>query len=170
MKKLLLIYLVGWPMVVTAQVIKPDQAIQFSIKNAGIAVVGSLSDWEVEVNFDPKKLDKSTIKGVAFPKSIETGISLRDRHLQGRQYFNSEKYPQITLSSTSFQAKGKGAFVGIFEVQIKETRKSMEVHFTVSGTGQNRRYSGEFTLNRLDFGIGEKSLILSEEVHVKVSF
>lgn len=149
---------------------KSSEPIRFEIKNAGITVEGTISDWECVITFDPKRPQESSIKGVAFPVSIDTGIKLRDKHLQGRQYFNVEKFPEIRLSSKKITAKGKGSFVGIFELQIKEMKKEIEITFDVTTSGKNQNFSAEFTINRLDFGIGENSIILGDEVKVLINF
>jgi polyisoprenoid-binding protein YceI len=153
-----------------AQTIKPDNPIQFKIKNAGITVDGTISNWTVEVDFDPKKLGASSIRGTANPESIETGIKLRDRHLQGREYFDVKKYPEIKLQSKSFKTYGKNTFIGIFELQIRDVKKEVEIPFSVANTGKQRKFKGEFVIDRLDFGLGEKSLVLSDEVKIFVEF
>lgn len=153
-----------------AQTIKPENTIQFKIKNAGIIVDGTISDWMVEVDFDPKKLGASSIRGTANPISIETGIKLRDRHLQGREYFDVKKYPEIRLQSKSFKANGKNTFIGIFELQIRDVKKEIEIPFFVANSEKQRKFKGEFVIDRLDFGLGEKSLVLSDEVRVYLEF
>ncbi|WP_228527841.1 YceI family protein [Pararhodonellum marinum] len=159
-----------FPILLSAQSYKPDQPIQFKIKNAGITVDGIISDWDLEVHFDPKKLNQSSIKGTANPGSIDTGIKLRDKHLLGRQYFHLDKFPLVHLTSKSFKTNGKNAFVGIFELRIKDVKKEVEIPFTLVQSGKQRKFKGEFVIDRLDFGLGEKSLVLSDEVRVVVGF
>ena len=170
MRKLLILLLVLFPFYLSAQTFKPENSIQFKIKNAGITVDGTISDWELEVNFDAKKLTQSSIRGTANPVGIQTGIKLRDKHLQGREYFYIQKFPVIGLNSKSFRSNGKNAFVGIFELQIRDVMREVEIPFTLTQTGKNRKFKGEFVIDRLDFGLGEKSLVLSDEVRVVVEF
>ncbi|PSK99837.1 polyisoprenoid-binding protein YceI [Cecembia rubra] len=158
------------PCLLIAQSVKPESPIQFKIKNAGITVDGMISDWEVEVDFDSKRLDQSSIRGKANPESIQTGIKLRDKHLHGREYFHIQKFPSISLESKSFKAKGKNAFVGIFELQIRDVKREVEIPFTLSQTGRQQKFKGEFVIDRLDFGLGEKSLVLSDEVRIIIEF
>lgn len=158
------------PFLLLAQSVKPESPIQFKIKNAGITVDGTISDWEVEVDFDPKKLSQSIIRGKANPESIQTGIKLRDKHLHGREYFHIQKFPFISLESKSFQSKGKSTFIGIFELQIRDVKREVEIPFTLSQTGKQQKFKGEFVIDRLDFGLGEKSLVLSDEVRVIIEF
>ncbi|TVP48108.1 MAG: YceI family protein [Mongoliibacter sp.] len=165
---LLVILFISFSLV--AQTIKPENPIQFKIKNAGITVDGTISDWMVEVDFDPKKLAQSSIQGTANPVSIETGIKLRDRHLQGREYFDVKKYPEIRLQSKSFKTNGKNTFIGIFELQIRAVKKEVEIPFSVANSEKQRKFKGEFVIDRLDFGLGEKSLVLSDEVRVYLEF
>jgi polyisoprenoid-binding protein YceI len=167
---LTLIFFLIVPLLLPAQSIKPTNPIQFKIKNAGITVDGTISDWEVEVDFDLKRLDQSSIRGKANPESIQTGIKLRDKHLHGREYFHIQKFPFISLESKSFQSKGKNAFVGIFELQIRDVKREIEIPFNLTQTGKQQKFKGEFTIDRLDYGLGEKSLVLSDEVRVLVEF
>lgn len=170
LRRLLIVSLVLFPFYLSAQLLRPEIPIQFKIKNAGITVNGEISDWEVDVNFDAKKLAQSSIKGNASPASIDTGIKLRDKHLLGRQYFHTEKYPLMQLVSKSFKPNGENAFIGIFELHIRDFKKEVEIPFSLSQTGKQRRFKGEFMINRLDFGLGEESLVLSDEVRVVVEF
>ncbi len=170
MKVFLWFWLLIFPICLSAQSIKPENPIQFKIKNAGITVDGTISDWEVMVDFDQKKLAKSSIRGKANPGSIQTGIKLRDKHLQGREYFFIQEFPVIGLQSKSFQSKGKNAFVGVFELQIRDVKREVEIPFTLSQTGKQQKFKGEFVIDRLDFGLGEKSLVLSDEVRIFVEF
>ena len=170
MKKLLVFLLFFSPVCLAAQSVKPENPIQFKIKNAGITVDGTISDWEVMVDFDPKKLDQSSIRGKANPESIQTGIKLRDKHLQGREYFHIQKFPFISLESKSFQSKDKNAFVGIFELQIRDVIREIEIPFTQTQSGKQQKYKGEFVIDRLDYGLGEKSLVLSNEVRIVIEF
>ncbi|GHB52509.1 YceI family protein [Mongoliitalea lutea] len=170
LKFIALLLFLFFPLFLSAQTFKPENPIQFKIKNAGITVDGTISDWEVEVDFDSKKLDQSSIRGKANPESIQTGIKLRDKHLHGREYFHIQKFPSISLESKSFKAKGKNAFVGIFELQIRDVKREVEIPFTLSQTGKQQKFKGEFVIDRLDFGLGEKSLVLSDEVRIFVEF
>lgn len=170
MSIMLLFVVLFFPTFLSAQTFKPENSIQFKIKNAGITVDGTISDWEVMVDFDPKKLAQSSIRGKANPESIQTGIKLRDKHLHGREYFHIQKFPFISLESKTFQSKGKNAFFGIFELQIRDVIREVEIPFTLTQTGKQRKFKGEFVIDRLDFGLGEKSLVLSDEVRVVIEF
>jgi len=147
---------------------KGTEPVSFQIKNAGITVDGTISDWEYDIVWDVKKIANCKISGRANPSSIDTGIKLRDKHLLGRQYFHIDQYPAITLTSKKITAKSKGSYVGVFDLQIRDAIKEIEIPFTVSTSNNQQQFKGEFIINRLDFGIGESSLVLSDEVKVMI--
>ena len=149
---------------------KGIEPVRFQIKNAGITVDGTISDWEYDIVWDAKKLANCKISGRANPSSIDTGIKLRDKHLLGRQYFHIDQYPAITLTSKKITAKSKGSYVGVFDLQIRDVKKEIEIPFMVSKSNNQQQFKGEFIINRLDFGIGESSLVLSDEVKVMIEF
>lgn len=145
---------------------KGIEPIRFQIKNAGITVDGTISDWEYDIVWDAKKSANCKINGRANPASIDTGIKLRDKHLQGRQYFHTEKFPSITLQSKKILSKGKGNYAGTFDLQIRDVIKEIEIPFTVTPKNDKLIFSGEFSINRLDYHIGEKSIVLSDDVTI----
>ncbi len=141
-------------------------AIRFEIVNAGITVDGHFEESSFNVRFDPKNLKTSTLEGTVRVASIQTGITLRDRHLLGRQYFRADAFPEINVRSKNITNDGKGKYLGVFQIRIKDVAKEMSFPFAVETLGKTRHFKARFTLNRLDFGLGEKSLILAEEVTV----
>ena len=143
-------------------------AIRFEILNAGITVDGHFEKSTHTIRFNPKQLATSTLEGTISVASLRTGIVLRDRHLLGRQYFRADAYPEISMRSKSISSQGKGTYLGVFDITIKDSVKEVKVPFRIEKQGQTTHYKARFTLNRLDFGLGEQSLVLADEVTVLV--
>lgn len=140
--------------------------IKFEINNAGFPVVGSFSGLEAAIHFDPKRPEKGSITASVDAATIDTGIDLRNKHLKKRDYFDVEKYPRIHMTSVSMKKIEKDVYQGIFKVQIKDLSKEVPLHFSLTEGGGSTRLAGDFQLNRLDFGLGEESIILADEVKV----
>jgi len=140
--------------------------ITFKIKNAGITVDGSFSDLQADIKFNPKNLDKSVLRASVAVKSIDTGIKKRDKDLQMRKYFDVEKYPRLKMSSKKIRHVEKNKYTGTFDLTIKGVTKQIEIPFTYAHKGNDGKFSAEFKVNRRDFGVGSKSLILSDEATV----
>lgn len=167
-----MIVLFQWVVILLASVFQQEDpgpyAVRFEITNAGIVVNGFFTESSHAIRFDPNNLPASSLEGRVMVKSINTGIARRDLHLQGRQYFRAEAYPAILMRSKSITAQGSNQFRGVFEIRIKDIVKEMEIPFRVEKIGDTQYYRARFTLDRLDFGLGEESMILSNEVWVKL--
>jgi len=138
----------------------------FVIKNAGLDVNGSMQGLEGHVLIDQQKSMILKIEGSVASNTIKTGINLRDTHLKKNDYFNSIEYPNIFMTSTQLKKSNKRKYIGVFDLTIKNVTKSISFPFTF--TEQNDHYTllGEFSINRLDFGVGEESVILSDVVKI----
>ena len=143
-----------------------DAEIRFQITNAGFTVDGTLSGLEATVHFDPAHLEQARIRAAVPVNTIKTGISLRDKHLQKPDYFDAEQYPTITLQSTSFRKTGREQYEGVFTLTIKGISHEVKLPFTVSAAHEFR---GNLRINRLDYNLGKKSLILSNDVTINLA-
>jgi polyisoprenoid-binding protein YceI len=150
----------------SAQLKAQTCTIEFKINNAGFQVEGSIKAGKTEINFNPDRLESSSIVAEAETATIKTGIALRDKHLKKSDYFDVLQFPIISMKSTAFEKTGKDEFVGYFDLTIKKITKQVKVSFTVKIENGSSVYIGDFKLNRLDYQIGEKSLILDETVRV----
>lgn len=148
---------------------KPTKAsVTFFIRNAGLGVDGSFSGFVGNLVFDPAAPEKGQLSASVESNTIETGINLRNNHLKKEDYFDVAHYPKISLKSTSIEKKGGNAYLGTFALTIKNTTKSVSIPFTVTQTGPTARFTGEFTINRRDYEVGGRSLLLSDDAKIKI--
>lgn len=144
-------------------------SVKFSIYNAGVEVTGTLGVVTAQIKFDSDEPNANTISVTADPATIQTGITIRDKHLRRKDYLDVEKYSTINLASKSIRKVGKNKFKGVFDLTIKGITKSILIPFNITSSEDKFvTYRGEFEINRLDFNLGEESLILDEKV--KISF
>ncbi len=141
-------------------------AITFQTKNMGIGVEGTIGGLQANVQFNPANLASSSIEASVDANTINTDNSSRDEHLRGEDFFNAAHYPKITLKSVSFKHRSGNNYTGTFNLTIKGKTKSMEIPFTFIQKGNSLAFKGTFKLNRLEFGIGDSSLVLSDNVTV----
>ncbi len=144
--------------------IEPTSEIKFTIKNAGIAVNGKFKTFTANIKFDPEHLDKSQIEGTIDVNSIDTGIGSRDKHLRSDDYFDVSKYPKITFKSEQI-FKYEGNYVARGKLTIKNVTKEIliPIHFTPK-EGNKAHFKSTILLNRIDYGVGGKSLMMSDEL------
>ena len=141
--------------------------VTFKIKNAGLSVTGRFSGIKTQLKFSPDRLSSSEIKGSAMVATLTTGINKRDEHLKKEEYFNVDKYPAIEISSVKLYARGAG-YAGLFSVSLKGRTRQVEIPFEFIQKGSDAEFKGTFTINRLDYGVGGKSWIMSDDVVINI--
>jgi polyisoprenoid-binding protein YceI len=144
--------------------------VNFVAINAGLKVNGSIGGLEGFIIMDSQTGSPIKIEGTVDPNTIQTGIALRDNHLKKTDYFSVKEFPEIRMASTSIKKKGNSKYIGDFDLVIKDIKKNITIPFTVSSKNNVYTLKGEFSINRLDFNLGESSLILSDNVVIKLEF
>ncbi len=134
----------------------------------GIGVSGSIGGLLVNVQFNAANLASSTIDASVDVNTINTDNSSRDDHLKSDEFFDAARYPKIGIKSVSFKHKSGNNYTGRFNLTIKGKTKLMEIPFTITEKGNTLAFKSSFKLNRLDYGIGESSMILSDDVTVNI--
>ena len=162
----LLILLLACPAFCQNKISFEPTLVNFVIKNAGLKVNGSFSGLEGFIILDAQNLSLLKIEGTIDPNTVNTGITLRDNHLKKGDYFNVKEFPKIVMVSTQIKKSSTRKYVGNFDLTIKNSRKNVLIPFTFSAKGNTYKLEGEFSINRLDFQLGESSIILSDTVKI----
>jgi polyisoprenoid-binding protein YceI len=151
-------------LVVNGAQLKVDSAhsnIGFSVPILGglSTVRGKFSEFAVEINYDEADTTKSSVTAVIKAASIDTGIAARDEHLRTADFFEVEKYPEITFRSKQVEKKGKQLLAhGTFSMH----GVSKEIILPITMTGrvvnpETKRTTYGFTatlkVDRRDYGI-----------------
>jgi polyisoprenoid-binding protein YceI len=142
--------------------------VSFKIKNAGMTVDGTFGKLEADIHFDPMKPQESSIRATVNSATINTGNNTRDGHLKKALYFDAEKYPKITLQSTKIEKTGPISYTGTFKLTIKAVTRELKIPFLYMKTAEKAEFKGSFTINRLDYNVGEDSFTLSDNVVVSL--
>ncbi|MDB5255347.1 MAG: hypothetical protein JWM14_42 [Chitinophagaceae bacterium] len=144
-----------------------SSSLTFKIKNAGIGVDGSFKEYTAAVQFDPKNLTTSHIEGKIKTKSISTGINGRDNHLRKEDFFYVDKYPEINFRSTAIKPQGAD-YIITGKLTIKDVTREVSLPLKQTRNGTIDVYEASFTINRLDFHVGEDSWTMSDDVLITI--
>ncbi len=118
-------------------------------------VTGKFTDFNITLLNDEKDITKSSVSVVIKATSVNTGIEGRDRHLRTADFFDVEKFPEITFKSERIEKKGK-QFIAHGPLTMHGVTKEIALPFTITGTLKNPLtvgYSAKMVLNRRDYGI-----------------
>jgi polyisoprenoid-binding protein YceI len=79
-------------------------SVEFSVKHMGIANVrGKFTEFEGTLEMKEQLAD-CRAHGSVKAASVDTGEATRDDHLRSPDFFNVEKFPEITFESTHVEA------------------------------------------------------------------
>ena len=134
--------------------------IGFAVRHLEINWVdGRFKDFTGTIRFDDRDVTKSSVEFAAKVTSIDTGVEARDKHLRTADFFEVEKYPEMTFKSTRVERKGKDAGVLHGDLTLKGVTKPVALPFKLTGAIKDQRGNTRFgveaqtKINRRDFGI-----------------
>lgn len=145
----------------------PPGSITFVGKNMVATANGTFHTWHfTEANFDPDNPAGSVVAIEVDVASIDTKIEKRDDHLRTADFFDVENYPTATLRIYDIEASGTSEeghpkYTAKLDWTMHGVEKTYE-NFTFEVVEKSPvRVRGTFTINRMDFNIGEEHKSLS---------
>lgn len=141
--------------------IDPDHtSVSFRVRHLFTPVKGRFDRFEGTIEFDATKPGDAKVEGSIDAATINTNVAERDKHLRSKDFFDVEKYPRITFSSTgvSVDSSGKaGKMQGVLTIHGVEKPVVLEVSYlgeVKDPWGKTKAgFSAEATVNRKDFGL-----------------
>ena len=136
----------------------------FVVKHLTISEIsGQFSNFTVKVKTGKPDFTDMKVNVVAKTASISTGVEMRDNHLKTADFFDVEKYPELTFESTSVKKISEKQFALTGNLSLHGVTKAVTLHVTYYGTVVNpMNKKGTFgfhitgSVKRSDFGIGPK--------------
>ncbi|ADQ78264.1 YceI family protein [Paludibacter propionicigenes WB4] len=136
----------------------------FVVKHLTISEIsGQFSNFTVKVKTTKPDFMDMKVSVVAKTASISTGVEMRDNHLKTADFFDVEKYPELTFESTSLKKISDKKFALKGNLTLHGVTKVVTLNVTYFGTvvnPMNQKSTSGFhitaTVKRSDFGIGPK--------------
>ncbi|HEX9945092.1 MAG TPA: YceI family protein [Thermoanaerobaculia bacterium] len=154
--------------------------VSFQIRHLVSQVRGRFNDYSGTIQMDPKNLANSSVELRIKAESIDTGVADRDKHLRSAEFFDVEKYPEITFKSTSIKPAGKDKYNVTGNLMMHGVTKQVTLPVTFLGQASMRGttragFETETTLNRKDYGItwnrdiDNGGVLLGDDVKVAIN-
>jgi polyisoprenoid-binding protein YceI len=143
-------------------IIDPDHSgAVFSVRHMMIAYVrGQFCKIGGTVVYDPLNIDSSSIELSIDASGIFTGIQKRDDHLKSPDFFDVDKYPTISFTSTRIHSVhgNKAQVTGDLTLHgiTRQVTVSVECSGPVKdpfGDGSSMGFTVSAMINREDYGI-----------------
>ncbi len=108
--------------------------IAFKIKHLMIAnVKGVFKEFKADIVMKEGNHMTSDINFSMSPASIDTGDEKRDAHLRSTEFFDTEKYQEITFTGSRYEEKGDGSYELYGELTIKSISKQIKLDVEFGG-------------------------------------
>lgn len=146
-------------------------SVNFAVSHMTVStVVGRFTSFEGKILYDDKDVTKSSVNVAIKTASINTDVVNRDNDLKSANYFDVEKFPEITFQSKSVEKKGNDLVLhGTLTIHgvTKDVDLSFEMKGPVdAGRGKVMGAHGSLTVNRQDFGVGKATPMIGGEVKI----
>jgi polyisoprenoid-binding protein YceI len=139
-------------------IVEPNHStIQFSvpISNGLTRITGKFNEFTIDIELVGNDITKSRMSAIIKVNSISTGIIARDEDLITKDFFDSEKFPEITFVSDRIEKNGS-EFIAHGKFQMHGVTKAISLPFRI--TGQDGEdiigFSSRYSIKRTDFGVG----------------
>lgn len=153
--------------------------VTFKVKHMMITnVSGSFKEFSVDATTDGEDFTKPDISFTAKTASVDTASEQRDGHLKSGDFFDAEKFPEITFKATSYEKKSDNDYLLKGDLTIKDVTKNISLDVEYGGIQKDPwgNLKAGFTIsgkiNRKDFGLTWNAaletggVMVSEEVKV----
>ena len=155
-------------------------SISFKISHMVVSkVMGRFNDFSVAIKEDPNDITKSSVAVVIKTASIDTDNEKRDNHLRSADFFDAEKYHEITFQSSRIEKKGD-AYAAVGTLNMHGVSKEITIPFEITGKMKdpwgNTRAGIEAStqLDRKDYGLNwnktldKGGLMVGNEVKIEI--
>lgn len=157
--------------------------VDFKVRHLFSKTSGTFDTYQGQIEFDPAKPEKASVRVTIDAASINTKNEGRDGHLRSPDFFAVEEYPSITFESTKVTPKGDGMFMVDGNLTMRGVTKPVSFVAQFHGAGnhpmmeghQVAGFSGELSVNRKDFGIvwnanmDKGGVVLGDEVEIELN-
>lgn len=134
--------------------------VQFRIKHLGYSwLYGRFNDFSGEFTYDEKNPAKNAITVDIDVTSIDSMHAERDKHLRGKKFLNTDKYPSAKFVSTKYVPTGDGTANLEGNLTLHGVTKPITISVEHIGGGKDpwggyrNGFEGKVTLDPSEFGM-----------------
>ncbi|MDP9122898.1 MAG: YceI family protein [Acidobacteriota bacterium] len=133
-------------------------SIGFSIRHFVSDVDGRFKDFDGMVRYDKQNPAASSVQLNVRAASINTDNNDRDNHLRSPDFFDVQKFPAWTFTSTSVAVKDANTLNVTGDLTIHGVTKRVTLPVSVLGSvkvpkGEKAGFKTSFTVDRKDYGV-----------------
>lgn len=152
-------------------------SVTWGARHFGLSwVTGRFDTADATLDFDPEYPERAMLTAIVNASSVSSGHNGFDATLRGGAWLAVESNPQIVFRSTAIEvtSETRGRVTGDLTLRgvTQETQMDVEFYggnFNLLEGRQALGFSGDITINRSDFGVGNLPVtIVGDEVRIHV--
>ena len=142
----------------TYKIDKSHSEAIFQVRHLVTKVRGRFTDFEGAIEYNEANPELSTVNFSIKTASIDTAEADRDKHLRSPDFFEVDKYPELTFRSKKMTKRGDGYDVS-GDLTIHGVTKEVVLPVAHLGKakdpwgGERLGFEVETSLNRKDYGL-----------------
>ena len=143
----------------TYKIDKSHSEAIFQVRHLVTRVRGRFTDFEGAIEYHDASPEQSSVHFTINATSIDTAEPTRDNHLRSGDFFDVEKFPQITFRSKAITKRGAEGYDVTGDLTIRDVTKEVVLPVTHLGKakdpwGNDRLgFETEVSINRKDYGL-----------------
>jgi polyisoprenoid-binding protein YceI len=120
----------------------------YAVKFTGGDTAGEFKGLKGTISFDPKDLKSSKFSTSIDVATVNTGNGMKNTHAKSATWFDAEKYPTISFTSSAITKTATG-YEAAGTLSMHGVDKPIVIPFTFDGS----TFKGEFEVARVDYGV-----------------
>ncbi len=146
--------------------------LSFTFTQLDAASTGRFKTFATELRYDEANLAQSSLVVRVMIDSLDTQDGERDGTLKSADLFDAQKYPAATFAANTLARNAAGGLEAVGKLTIRGVSKDLRLPITLKPTANGLELSGEITIKRLDFGVGQGEWKSTESVgdEVKIQY
>ncbi len=146
--------------------------LAFTFTQEGAASKGSFTQFTTALGFDEKSPASGSLKVEVQIASIDTQDKDRNEMLAGADLFDTQKHPTARYVADSFARRANGDLEAVGKLTLRGVTHDLRLPLKISRNATGLTLSGETSIRRLDYGVGQGDWKSTESVgdEVKVQY
>jgi polyisoprenoid-binding protein YceI len=129
--------------------------ITFVSKQMGVPVEGKFRKFDAKIAVDPAKPENGKVQIDIDLASIDTGSKEADDEVKSKNWFHVAQFPKASFVSQGVKSLGADKYEASGKLTIKGATRDVRAPFTLRQDASGALFDGGFTINRLQFKVGE---------------
>jgi polyisoprenoid-binding protein YceI len=130
-------------------------SLGFAFVQADAVNQGAFKKFGTRLAYDEKNLAASTLEVTVQVGSLDTRDADRDETLKGTDLLDAAKYPTAQYVASSFAKRSDGQLEAVGKLTLHGVTRELRLPLTLKPTAAGLELSGETSIRRLDYGVGQ---------------